>query len=270
MGIGTKYLAAGDRDSAERIWGQLEELAARIRDPSVIVRPLQVEAALASWDGRLEAALDAGQRLVRRANELGGQGLNLARNVLQRPLLRLGRAQDVLELNEQLAAATGSRYGGRASQSLCLAHLGRITEAQEAAREAPELSYPWRLEIALLAHDGPAAVELAEILNPLAGAAAVHEDPVCVARLLGEAAALNGDAETAFAFYQQSLRVAAQVRNRPEIAETRLRLAELLLQQAQPETAQAEHLDFAIAEFRDMKMQPSLERALKHKGLLGA
>ena len=31
-----------------------------------------------------------------------------------------------------------------------------------------------------------------------------------------------------------------------------------------------EHLDFAIAEFREMKMGPSLERALRHKGLLKA
>ena len=31
-----------------------------------------------------------------------------------------------------------------------------------------------------------------------------------------------------------------------------------------------EHLDFAIGEFREMKMQPSLERALKHKEILGA
>jgi len=31
-----------------------------------------------------------------------------------------------------------------------------------------------------------------------------------------------------------------------------------------------EHLDFAITEFREMKMQPSLERALKHKETLGA
>ncbi len=28
--------------------------------------------------------------------------------------------------------------------------------------------------------------------------------------------------------------------------------------------------NFAINEFRDMKMQPSLERALKHKEILGA
>ena len=31
-----------------------------------------------------------------------------------------------------------------------------------------------------------------------------------------------------------------------------------------------EHLDFAIGEFRDMKMQPSLERALSHRDILNA
>jgi hypothetical protein len=31
-----------------------------------------------------------------------------------------------------------------------------------------------------------------------------------------------------------------------------------------------EHLNLAIAEFREMKMQPSLERALKHNDLLKA
>jgi hypothetical protein len=34
--------------------------------------------------------------------------------------------------------------------------------------------------------------------------------------------------------------------------------------------AAAEHLDFAVSEFRDMKMQPSLERALRHKEVLKA
>ena len=34
--------------------------------------------------------------------------------------------------------------------------------------------------------------------------------------------------------------------------------------------AAIEHLDFAIAEFREMKMQPSLERALRHKEVLKA
>ena len=35
-------------------------------------------------------------------------------------------------------------------------------------------------------------------------------------------------------------------------------------------TVAQNHLDFAIDEFRDMKMQPALERALSHKGLLKA
>ena len=59
----------------------------------------------------------------------------------------------------------------------------------------------------------------------------------------------------------------AQIRFRPEIALTRLQLAELLLEHYPDERAEAlDHLDFAIAEFRDMKMQPSLERALRHRG----
>ena len=37
-----------------------------------------------------------------------------------------------------------------------------------------------------------------------------------------------------------------------------------------PCDAAINHLDFAILELRDMKMQPALERALRHRGLLKA
>jgi hypothetical protein len=61
------------------------------------------------------------------------------------------------------------------------------------------------------------------------------------------------------------------VRFRPETAITRLHLAELLLDHYADEHVEAQaHLDFAIEEFRAMKMQPALERALRHKGLLHA
>jgi len=93
----------------------------------------------------------------------------------------------------------------------------------------------------------------------------------CTRRHLGAAAALLGRPEEARKYYQEALKVATEMRFRPEIALTRLQLAELLLEHYPEERAQAlEHLDFAIAEFRDMKMQPSLERALKHKEILGA
>ena len=61
------------------------------------------------------------------------------------------------------------------------------------------------------------------------------------------------------------------MRIRPEIAHTRLSLAELLLDHYPDEhDAAIEHLDFAIAEFQDMKMQPALEQALGRRGLLKA
>ncbi len=80
-----------------------------------------------------------------------------------------------------------------------------------------------------------------------------------------------GEPNKARALYGEALEVCQKVRFRPEIALIRLELAELLLQRYPHEKPEAlEHLDFAIAEFREMKMQPSLERALKHKGLLHA
>jgi hypothetical protein len=58
---------------------------------------------------------------------------------------------------------------------------------------------------------------------------------------------------------------------RPELALSRLELAELLLKHFPQERSEAiTHLDFVIPEFRDMKMQPSLERALRHKEILKA
>ena len=58
---------------------------------------------------------------------------------------------------------------------------------------------------------------------------------------------------------------------RPELALTRLQLTELLLEHYPDEKTEAlEHLDFAINEFREMKMKPSLECALRHKDILKA
>ena len=85
------------------------------------------------------------------------------------------------------------------------------------------------------------------------------------------AKALLGRHEEARADYEEALRVSTEFRFRPEIALTRLQLAELLLEHYPKEKKEAlEHLDFAIKEFREMKMQPSLERALRHKEILKA
>ena len=92
-----------------------------------------------------------------------------------------------------------------------------------------------------------------------------------VARHLGAAAVLLGDLGSAREYYLQAIDFAGGIGFRPEIALTRLQLAELLLDHYPGERSNAlEHLDFAIGEFREMKMQPSLERALRRKDILKA
>jgi len=93
----------------------------------------------------------------------------------------------------------------------------------------------------------------------------------CVSRHLGAACALLGRYEESRQYYQEAIKVCTDMRFRPELALSRLQLAELILEHYPDEKKEAlEHLDFVIPEFRDMKMQPSLERALRHKEILKA
>jgi hypothetical protein len=95
--------------------------------------------------------------------------------------------------------------------------------------------------------------------------------PAFIPRILGDAAVLMRNAESARKHYTRALDYSQSMQWRPEVALTRLGLAELLLEDYPDERSAAiEHLDFAIAEFREMKMQPLLERALSHRGLLKA
>ena len=93
-----------------------------------------------------------------------------------------------------------------------------------------------------------------------------HYCITCITRHLGAAAALLGRPDEARGYYQTALEVCREMPFRPEEALTHLQLAELLLEHYTEERAEArKHLDTAIAEFRDMKMQPYLERAVARK-----
>ncbi len=60
------------------------------------------------------------------------------------------------------------------------------------------------------------------------------------------------------------------MRFRPELALSRFNLAELQIEHFPDERNEAlEHLDFAIDEFTEMKMQPSLEKARELKEKYG-
>jgi tetratricopeptide (TPR) repeat protein len=127
------------------------------------------------------------------------------------------------------------------------------------------------LETAVLVEHTRAAEILFNLLVGAAYKTTGMSHPTCVARNLGEAAALLGRCEEARKYYLEAIKVCGEMRFRPELALARLQLAELLLEHYATEKKEAlEHLDFAIREFRDMKMRPWLERALRHKDILRA
>jgi DNA-binding CsgD family transcriptional regulator len=81
-------------------------------------------------------------------------------------------------------------------------------------------------------------------------------------RQRGAAYAVLGDPDKARERFLVALAAGEKMRFRPEIALTRLALAELILDHYPRERAEAfEHLDVCIPEFREMKMQPSLQKA---------
>ena len=82
----------------------------------------------------------------------------------------------------------------------------------------------------MLIQEREAAAALARELDPVSFMATAHHAvATCVARHLDGAAALLGDREAARRHYEQALAVAEKVGFRPEIALTRLALAELAL-----------------------------------------
>jgi tetratricopeptide (TPR) repeat protein len=237
-------------------------------------------AVLATLDGRLDEAAAQSAQFVEIGERLGSGPF-----VRERAAWVGGRAR-VLLGGEYALAEVSAGAEGRSPTSLgwepnALAHLGRREEAQSAALRLLEgggsiadLGLPLRchlLETACLIEDREMAERLATELESVASLAVEGRALACPARLLGAAAALLGQPEKARAYFERALELCAGIRFRPEIAFTRLQLAELLLAHYTDERSAAlEHIDFAIAEFREMKMQPALERALRHKAVLGA
>ncbi|TLN17043.1 hypothetical protein FDZ71_06525 [bacterium] len=197
---------------------------------------------------------------------------------LARPLLYLGKADEELQLVKSFLPFPGL-------VAVCLAHLGRENEVTEIL-EKLVATYPsvgtqkdesvaWDpvsvLEAAVMVKNKKIAALLLDRLGDNTLATTGIGWLTCPARHYGAAAALLGRADEARKHYSRAIKVATDMRFRPELALTRLQLAELLLEHYPKERAEAlEHLDFAIKEFREMKMQPSLERALRHKEILKA
>ena len=281
-------LAHGERVQAEALWQETATLATRTSDPFCRLAALGAEARLAWLDGKLEQIQMLATRIIATGDEVGMPDTSPSRGLATieatQALLLLGLPDEALALHPRPFPGSEPAPLFLALQAVCFPHLGRQVEAhtilQRLLRQdnlgAPESSAPGYvltllLEAAVLLEDGQSAALLSSRLKGLAGLVSAETGQATPARLLGAAAALGGDPEGARRYYEQAREVSEKIRCRPEVALTRFQLAELLLEHFPDQRAEAQgHLDFAIAEFREMKMKPALERALRHKGLLNA
>jgi len=280
------FLQFGQRRRAEDTMAEMRTLAERSGQPNLLILSMVNDAILAIWDGRLEEAVAIRRRILARAEELGIIEFATAWASWVLPArVYLGNAGRALESTLQGSRNLPQNVATDMLILFCLAHLGRYAEVAEmlerrvvarpcigSAEDETIASFDIAaLQAAVLAGHRQAA-EL--LLRRLAGSSSITGGlwlTTCVGRHLGAAAALLGKPDEARKYYQEAIRVCTETRFRPELALTRLQLAELLLEHYPKERAEAlEHLDFVIAEFRDMKMQPSLERALRHKEILKA
>ena len=269
---GVAFMHNGDREHAEHVWGQLADLGARTRDPEALLRPLLAEGLLMLLDGRLEEALEAGVRIAALGEELGAPvtARAAAHQVTFAPALHLGRGEE--------AGYSGGRQLTGAQNVLVLGKLGQ-TEAARAALNEFRSQFrvpPGESELAtnalnalldasVIVQDSEAAEHLTQHLASLSRMVVPEAGSQlgCAARHLGAAAAMLDKPADSRVYYADAIEICERVRFRPELSLARLQLAELLLDRFPDERAEAiEHLDTAIADFREMKMQPSLERAL--------
>ncbi len=263
-----QFLQKGELGRAEEIISEQRDLSERSGQPNMLIQSLVDEALIDVFYGRLEEAVDIGRRVMKMGAEfdlLEFAGLTVQPAVL-RPRLHLGNAERLLQIS---LVDQRPLY-----QSYFLALLGRTEEAGDIIDQVIKdpsgitgeyggflLWNVMLLESAVLIKHHEAAEF---VLNGFKGikvrVTTLH--PTIISRHQGAAAAMVGRPDEAKGYYQKAVKIATEMPFRPELALSRFQLAELQFDQYPDEKSEAiEHLNFAIDEFTEMKMQPSVEKA---------
>jgi tetratricopeptide (TPR) repeat protein len=282
MLIGNILLEAGQRQRAEGFLNEMREIAEHSGQVHILLLSMLMDGIMAAFDGRLEEAVALGRRAHDLGDELGLSIFGIIADLLTSriPKLYLGKIDEIVHLLADFYTESEKHL-----YLNFLAHAGQLEEVTEileksiikcqgiasADSEFHAYLYIFWLEAAVIVgHRRATELLLSRLENCNLRTCGLYY-PTCPARHLGGAAALLERYDEARKYYQEAIKVCTEMRFRPELALTRLQLAELLLEHYPKEKKEAlEHLDFAIKEFREMKMQPSLERALRHKDILKA
>jgi len=274
------FLSHGIRHRAEEVMNEIRDLADRTNQPYMRINSLCCDCITAILDGRLEEAVDINRRIAKMGREFNISGYSnpFARITGLRPRLHLGKAESSfrdlfaedtrLELKSFYLATFGQVAEANETIDLIMKAHSKIKLEEDETMHFLDVSL---LEASLLIGNNRAAVRVLKRFTGSLIKTTGRWHTTCIARHLGAAAAMLGKYDEARSHYHEALKVATDMRFRPEIALTRFQMTELLLYHYPEERADAvEHLDFAINEFREMKMQPYLEKAQVLKGNISA
>jgi len=277
-------VAAGERQAAEDVTRRVAEIAERTRDPRAEGFAFDNEMLFATLGGDFASVEKAGERFRGLGAETGseiGAALQIAHSCAAARYY-IGRAQAAVEAYDELAERWGirrqvdlprrwllavqaepSRQNIAALQRLLDENLPSICDGH-----APEILLMGLLEAAVAIKHRDACNALVPVLDGMSWLAIPRAfNSTAPGRHLGDAAWLLGDQQGARSYYERALAASVRISNRPEMALTRLRLAELLLQGPRSERGEAKRcLDLAVPELEAMRMSPFLARARSLQG----
>jgi tetratricopeptide (TPR) repeat protein len=275
--VGNVFLEYEQRDRCQVLWDEYREMAERSGNKQQILVSMMHQAVLKTMDGKLDEAITLTDNLLIKGEEFGFQAVakNNWLTIGMRVRFLMGKIEGLLEslppppafLYYRILLLASQNEQDRAKDILdqMLENRPNLGKEDDYIPYYVNLVY---LEAAVLAnHHRAAEVLLRQLAGKTPNIAGITYN-TCVPRHFGAAAKMLGRPDEAYQYYREALKAASNVRFRPEIALTRFQLAELLFEHYFDEKDTArEHLNFAIDEFKDMKMQPSLEKAqaLKNK-----
>jgi tetratricopeptide (TPR) repeat protein len=264
------YLSAGAREKVDELRTRATELAERTKQNLSRAIAKGFDVLQQTLDGQLEEAMATIERDIA---EGGYELADIAAYIYQQPGRYLGRPFDRAAVPQVIQpSARILTYLAQPDPGL-RAELDQIAAECETIPPAEDEGYAYfdaaLMQSATIERHEAIARRFIARYERSSHVTLCFFSPVCTARLLGDAAAILGENDTARQHYEQARDDSTRMRIRPEWALATLGLAEVLAAGGEAQQAQS-HLDEAIAEFQEMKMQPALERALANKGLLKA
>ena len=275
------YLTAGKRQEASKFYKDICSIVEKTGNFHLEQQALVMKQLEKTMDGHLEEAISVGEDMVRRGEQAGGLQI-----VPMFAFMGNERAFIYLEMPYEIPEKFIPTFEGRVYNCRRMAYQDQHEDSRKIIERyvirhrqnfntdediMPTFVDSTFLEASVLIGHQQIAEMLYNRLNNTDVRTGGMRSLTCVARHLGAAAVLLERYDEAREHYKEAIRICTEMRFLPELALSRLQFAELILDHYPKEKSDAiKHLDFAIKEFREMKMQPSLERALRRKDILKA